>query len=54
MTLGVRDRARGDFWRFVRRVYAQHREKFAVAVRLAALGYHFRKVTEELSKSSNA
>ncbi len=46
LTLGVRDQARGEFWRYLRRAYAQHREKFAAAVRLAAIGYHFRKLTE--------
>ena len=50
LALGVRDRARGEFWRFVRRVFAQHRGKFAEAIRLAAMGYHFRKVAEGLRK----
>jgi radical SAM superfamily enzyme YgiQ (UPF0313 family) len=52
LALGVRDRARGEFWRYLRCALAQHREKFAEAVRLAVLGYHFRKLTEELCKSS--
>src|SRR5262245_36571466 len=46
LTLGLRDRERGEFWRYLRRVGAGHREKFAEAMRLAALGYHFRKLTE--------
>jgi hypothetical protein len=50
LALGVRDRARGEFWRYLRRALAQHRERFAEAVRLAALGYHFRKLTEGLCK----
>jgi radical SAM superfamily enzyme YgiQ (UPF0313 family) len=45
--LGIRDRARGEFWRYLGRAYAQHREKFAEAIRLAAMGYHFRKLTED-------
>jgi radical SAM superfamily enzyme YgiQ (UPF0313 family) len=48
LALGVRDGARGEFWRYLRRVLAQHHEKFAEAVRLAAIGYHFRKLTEGL------
>jgi radical SAM superfamily enzyme YgiQ (UPF0313 family) len=49
LALGVRDRARGEFWRYLRRVLARHREQFADAVRLAAVGYHFRKLTEGLN-----
>ncbi len=46
LALGVNDSARGEFWRFLRLALVQHREKFAEAVRLAAMGYHFRKLTE--------
>jgi hypothetical protein len=49
LALGVRDRARGEFWRFLRRALTRHREKFADAIRLAAVGYHFRKLTEGLN-----
>jgi radical SAM superfamily enzyme YgiQ (UPF0313 family) len=44
--LGVRDHARAEFWRFLRRAFSQRREKFAEAVRLAAIGYHFRKLSQ--------
>jgi len=47
LALGVRDRARGEFWRYLNRAFTRHREKFAEAVRLAALGYHFRKLTKD-------
>jgi radical SAM superfamily enzyme YgiQ (UPF0313 family) len=47
LALGVRDRARGDFWRYIRRALTRHREKFGEVVRLAAVGYHFRKLTED-------
>jgi nicotinamide riboside kinase len=47
--LGVRDRARGEFWRYLRHALTRHREKFAEAMRLAAVGYHFRKLTEGLN-----
>jgi radical SAM superfamily enzyme YgiQ (UPF0313 family) len=48
LALGVRDRARGEFWRYLRRALTRHREKFTDAMRLAAVGYHFRKLTEGL------
>jgi Domain of unknown function (DUF4070) len=47
LALGVRDRARGEFWRYLRCAITRHREKLAEAVRLAAVGYHFRKLTED-------
>jgi hypothetical protein len=46
LKLGVLDRERREFWRFITRAVADHREKFAVTLRLAAMGYHFRKLTE--------
>jgi radical SAM superfamily enzyme YgiQ (UPF0313 family) len=45
--LGVFDTARKDFWRFLRRVVAERRERLPEAVVLAAMGYHFRKITEQ-------
>jgi len=47
LALGVRDRARGEFWRYLRHALTRHREKFAEAMILAAVGYHFRKLTED-------
>ena len=47
--LGVLDRERSEFWRFFRRAITEHREKFAESMRLAAMGYHFRKLTETYS-----
>jgi radical SAM superfamily enzyme YgiQ (UPF0313 family) len=49
MALGVRDRARGEFWRYMSHVLTRRREKFAEAMRLAAVGYHFRKLTEGIN-----
>ncbi len=51
LTLGVRDSVRGAFWHYLRRAFITHRAKFAEAVRLAARGYHFRKLTEGYTKS---
>jgi hypothetical protein len=47
LAIGVRDRARGEFWRYLRQALTRHREKFAEAMMLAAVGYHFRKLTED-------
>ena len=44
--LGVIDRERREFWRFVARTVTKHHEKFAESLRLAAMGYHFRKLSE--------
>jgi radical SAM superfamily enzyme YgiQ (UPF0313 family) len=44
--LGVRDKSRGEFWRFMGRVVSKHRDKIDDGLMLAALGYHFRKLTE--------
>jgi hypothetical protein len=49
LALGVRDRERGEFWRYLSRAVTRHRDKFADAVRLAAVGYHFRKLTEGIN-----
>jgi radical SAM superfamily enzyme YgiQ (UPF0313 family) len=43
--LGLLDGARMDFWRFMKRSFTSHRQNFAHAVTLAAMGYHFRKLT---------
>jgi radical SAM superfamily enzyme YgiQ (UPF0313 family) len=45
-TLGIRDSARREFWRFLRHVTATHRDQFTHALTLAAMGYHFRKLTD--------
>jgi radical SAM superfamily enzyme YgiQ (UPF0313 family) len=49
LALGVRDSARGEFWRYLSRAITRHREKFAEAMRLAAVGYHFRKLSEGIN-----
>jgi radical SAM superfamily enzyme YgiQ (UPF0313 family) len=46
LALGVRDRERAKFWRYMGCAAASHRKTFARAVILAAMGYHFRKLTE--------
>ena len=46
LRLGIIDRERREFWSFVRQVVANHREMFADSMRLAAMGYHFRRIVE--------
>jgi len=44
--LGIVDRERKEFWRFLARTLARHRDQFPQSMRLAAMGYHFRKLNE--------
>jgi radical SAM superfamily enzyme YgiQ (UPF0313 family) len=50
LALGVRDGERAEFWRYMGRAVGSHRRNFAHAVTLAAMGYHFRKLTESVSE----
>ena len=52
-TLGVRDGARREFWRYLSRVLRDHRGKLEYALRLAAMGYHFRKHTQTVIASGS-
>jgi radical SAM superfamily enzyme YgiQ (UPF0313 family) len=45
--LGILDSSRRNFWQFLNRALKARRGLLADAVILAAMGYHFRKVTEE-------
>jgi hypothetical protein len=44
--LGVLDRERKEFWRFFGQALIKHRRQLADSLRLAAVGYHFRKLSE--------
>ena len=44
--LGVIDRERKEFWRFFVQALIRHRSQFADSLRLAAVGYHFRKLSD--------
>jgi radical SAM superfamily enzyme YgiQ (UPF0313 family) len=46
LTLGVKDRERREFWRFFVQAVLKHRENLPQSMRLAAMGYHFRKLNE--------
>ena len=48
--LGVLDRERKQFWRFFTRSFLRHRDRIAESLRLAAMGYHFRKLSEAYDK----
>jgi len=46
LKLGVLDRERTEFWRFFVEAAAKHRKKFVESMRMAAMGYHLRKLNE--------
>jgi radical SAM superfamily enzyme YgiQ (UPF0313 family) len=46
--LGLRDRHRGAFWRFLGQVLRQRPDRMPQALALASMGYHFRKLTEDI------
>ena len=46
LKLGVMDRDRKEFWRFLALTLRRHREQFPQSMRLAAMGYHFRKLND--------
>ena len=48
VTLGIRDRFRGEFWRFMSRVFVEHRGKIDGGLTHAALGYHLRTLAEQV------
>lgn len=50
LKLGILDHDRGEFWRFLREATAKHRDKLADSLRLAAMGYHLRKLSEAESE----
>ena len=49
--LGVIDRERREFWRFFTKTLFKHRSRIAESLRLAAMGYHFRKLSDAYSQS---
>jgi radical SAM superfamily enzyme YgiQ (UPF0313 family) len=50
LTLGIRDRARLDFWNYFYQLLRHHTRDFAHGLTLAAMGYHFRQVTEKYTR----
>ncbi len=47
-TLGVVDRERGPFWKFLSHILVHQPRRLPEAIVLASLGYHYRKITEDL------
>ena len=47
VTLGIRDDARAEFWRYLYRVVRHYRSDLAHGLTLAAMGYHFRTITQK-------
>jgi radical SAM superfamily enzyme YgiQ (UPF0313 family) len=50
LKLGIFDRERKEFWRFLNQTLSRHRHRFAESLRLAAMGYHFRKLSDAYGK----
>jgi len=50
LKLGVFDGERKEFWRFITKALVIHHDKLAETLRLAAMGYHFRKLNDAYSQ----
>jgi hypothetical protein len=50
--LGIRDRGRGQYWRFVAKTLFSHPRSFELSMVLAVYGYHFRTVIGRLQTVS--
>jgi hypothetical protein len=44
--LGIVDGERKEFWRFFTKALVKHHNNIAETLRLAAMGYHFRKLND--------
>ena len=51
LLVGVIDRERKEFWRFFVKAVIKHRRQFAESLRLAAVGYHFRKLSDAYNEN---
>jgi radical SAM superfamily enzyme YgiQ (UPF0313 family) len=49
--LGVLDHERREFWRYFGHALVKHRDRMAEFLRLAAMGYHFRKLNDAYTGS---
>jgi len=48
--LGIVDGERKEFWRFFTQALVKHHDKLAETLRLASMGYHFRKLNNTYSE----
>jgi radical SAM superfamily enzyme YgiQ (UPF0313 family) len=46
LKLGLLDRERAEFWRYFAQTLIKHRTRLVESLRLAAMGYHFRKLND--------
>ena len=46
---GVLDRARWSYWKFLLLAATRHRKSFGAAMTMAVMGYHFQRITEQVS-----
>jgi len=51
LKLGVLDSERREFWRYFGHALVKHRDRMAEFLRLAAMGYHFRKLNDAYTGS---
>ena len=47
VTLGIRDRSRVEFWNYIYKLVRFYPRDFAHGITLAAMGYHFRQITQK-------
>src|SRR5690349_6263482 len=50
LKLGILDGERKEFWRFFTQALVKHHDRLAETLRLAAMGYHFRKLNDAYSE----
>ena len=53
LRLGIIDRERKEFWRFFVKALIKHRSQLVDSMRLAAVGYHCRKLSDAYGETSN-
>src|ERR1051326_1052526 len=53
LKLGIVDGERKEFWRFFTQALVKHHDKLAETLRLAAMGYHFRKLNDAYSEPTS-
>ncbi|MBL8149423.1 MAG: B12-binding domain-containing radical SAM protein [Blastocatellia bacterium] len=46
-TLGIKDKEREEFWHFMYEIFTKHRKNLGYGLTRAAMGYHFRKLTDQ-------
>jgi radical SAM superfamily enzyme YgiQ (UPF0313 family) len=51
--LGILDRARLSYWKFVLVAATRYRRYFGAAMTMAVMGYHFQMITEQISESDS-